>query len=138
MAFRPIANYEGKFMLVAAANGVTFTKGNAVVDDGNGLITNASAGGNVDVPFIAMETVTTTASGQLVLCVSTAGCSRFEADCDAAWSQTDVLTAVDLASASTLNPDASDDDLFFIEKGVGTVEVSTKVEGYFVYGAPNT
>jgi hypothetical protein len=138
MAFRPIANYEGKNVLVAAANGVTFTKGNAVVDDGNGLITNAGAATAVDIPFIAMETVTTTASGQLVLCVSTAGYTRFEADCDAAWSQTDVLTACDLASVSTLDTDASTNDLFFIEKGVGTVESTTKVEGYFVYGAPNS
>jgi hypothetical protein len=137
MAFKPIKGDSGKYEMVKAANGVTFVKGNACADDGNGLITNASAGQGTPVKFVVMEGVTTTASGQEVLCVSTNGVT-FEADCDAAWSQTDVLTEADLAAAGQVDPDASSDDIFFIEKGVGVAESGTKVIGYFLHGDPQS
>lgn len=137
MAFTPIVFDSGKIRLIGCVNSTTITKGNALVDDGNGLLTNASAGGGVDVCYVAMETVTTTSAGQKVLCIDVRGVI-FEADCDAAWSTTDLLTAADLATAGTLDPDASSDDIFMIESGVGVAETGTKVRGYFVYGAPQT
>jgi len=137
MAFTPVLYESGKYVLVAAANSTTFTKGNAVVDDGNGLITNASAGGNVDVRYVAMETITTTSAGQMVICCSTDGVT-FEADCDAAWSTTDVGTEADLAAAGQVNPDASTDDIFYIERGIGTAETGTKVWGHFTRGVMNS
>lgn len=137
MAFLPIKGDEGKYRYVKAANGVTFVKGNAVKDDTNGLITNSAAGDNTPVYFVVMESVTTTSSGQEVLCVSTEGVT-FEADCDAAWAQTDVLTQADLAAAGQVDPNASTDDIFFIEKGVGVAASGTKVIGHFVHGDPQS
>jgi hypothetical protein len=137
MAFRPLKGESGKTELVKAANSVTITKGDALVDDGNGLLTTASAGGNVDVWFVAAETVTTTSSGQEVLCWSTDGV-QFEADCDAVWSTTDLLTEADLAAAGQVDPDASTDDVFLIERGIGIAETGTKVVGRFTHGVPNS
>lgn len=137
MAFRPIQYDSGKMVDLGAATATTFTKGNAVVDNGSGYITNASAGGNVDIRYVAMETVTTTADGQLVKCVSTDGVT-FEADVDAAWAQTDVGTEADLAAAGQVDPDASTDDIFYIERGVGTAGTDTKVVGHFTRGVINS
>ena len=137
MAFVPYQGECGKTVEMSAADATAFTKGNAVVDNGSGLITNASAGGNVDVRYIAAETVTTTSSGQKVLCWKTEGVT-FEADCDAAWAQTDVGTEADLAAAGTVDPDASTDDVFYIERGVGLAGTGTKVIGHFTRGVPNS
>jgi len=137
MAFRPIQFDSGRMVDLKAVNSTAFVKGDAVVDDGNGLITTASAGGNVDIRYVAMETVTTTSSGQLVKCVSTDGVT-FEADTDAAWAQTDVGTEADLAAAGQVDPNASTDDVFYIERGVGTAGTDTKVVGHFTRGVMNS
>jgi hypothetical protein len=131
-------NYEsGKTVLMGVATGVTVNRGDMLVDNGSGYLTEASVGGNVDVRYVAAETVTTTADGQLVLCWETNGV-KFLADTDAAWSVTDVGTECDIATAATLDPDASDDDVFYIESGVGTAETDTQVRGYFTRGVPNS
>jgi len=131
-------NYEsGKTVLKGVATGVTVNRGDMLVDNGSGYLTEASAGGGVDVRYVAAETVTTTADGQLVLCWETGGV-KFLADTDAAWSITDVLTECDIATAATLDPDASADDVFYIESGVGTAETDTQVRGYFTRGVPNS
>ena len=141
MAFQPVNWEEGRMVQLPAAASITFTKGNAIADNGSGFITNASAGQGVDVKYVAAETVTTGAStGDLVLCYDVTGNVRCRADCDAAPAQTDVGTVVDLAGAGSLNPDASADDLFFIESidlAGGAVGTSTSVFGHFVHGAPN-
>lgn len=137
MAFRPIQGEDGATVSIKCANSTTIVKGDALVDDGNGLLTTASAGGNVDVWFVAAESVVTTVSGQLVLCYKTEGVT-FEADCDAAWVQTDILTEADLAAAGQVDPNASTDDVFFIERGVGAAGVGTKVIGYFTRAVPNS
>lgn len=138
MAFTPLFGDSGKYCLVKAANGVTFVKGNACADSSSsGLITNASAGQGTDVEFVVMESVTTTSAGQQVLCCRVEGVT-FLADCDAAWSTTDQQTYCDLAAAGTVDPDATSDNLFFLEKGVGAAETGTQVIGHFVYGAPNS
>jgi len=138
MAIRPLKNAEGKTVEMACANSLTVTKGNMMVDDGSGNLTNASAGGGADVEYIAMETVTTTSAGQLVLCLRVDPSILFSADCDAAWSTTDVGTYCDIAAAGTLDPDASSDDIFYIERGVGVAETGTVVEGHFTKGTPNS
>ena len=131
-------NYEGgKTVLVGVATGVTVNRGDMLVDNGSGYLTEASAGGNVDIRYVAAETVTTTADGQLVLCWETEGV-KFLADTDAVWSITDVGTECDIATAATLDPDASTDDVFYIESGVGTAETDTQVRGYFTRGVPNS
>ena len=136
MAFTPYQNDHGKYVDLGFAAGTTVVKGNAVVDNGSGYMTNASAGENVDIRYIAVESVVTTADDEKVLCVSTVGVT-FLADCDAAWSTTDLHTEVDLAAAGSLNPDASNDDLFYIERGVGIAETGTQVIGHFLQGPMN-
>ncbi|MFH2030828.1 MAG: hypothetical protein ABIJ40_09485 [Bacteroidota bacterium] len=136
MAFTPIQGDSGKYVEIGAATGVTFVKGNAVKDSsGAGYITNAAAGDNTPVHFVVMESKTTTANGEKVLCVKVEGVT-FLADCDAAWSVTDVLTEADLAAAGQVDPDASTDDIFFIERGVGIAETGTQVIGHFLHGDP--
>lgn len=136
MAFRPVNDESGKLRLVRAANAIAFVKGNAVIDDGSGFLTNAAAGTTVDIHYVVAETVTTTAAGQEVLCWATDGV-EFEADTDAAWANTDVGTYADLAGAGTINPDASANDLFYIERGIGTAGTDTVVRGRFARGTPN-
>jgi hypothetical protein len=135
--FTPLQYDEGKLVKVACANSTAVVKGAAMVDDGNGLLTLATSSTARDIKYVAMETVTTTAAGQLVLMVRTDGVI-FEADCDAAPAQTDVHTEADLATNSTINPDASSNDLFYIESIVGTVATSTKVIGWFLPGVANS
>ena len=119
------------------ATSQTIVKGDALADNGSGYLAVASSSTAAPVTHVAMETVTTTANGQLVLCVRTNE-GIFEADCDAAWSITDQGTYADLASKSTVNPDASTNDLFYIEKGIGTAETDTVVQGWFAHYVPNS
>lgn len=132
MAFRPINFEEGRVVLMPVATSQTVVKGDALVDNGSGLLAVATNSTAVDINYIAAETVTTTAT-TLVKCIPTRGI-RFSADCDAAPAQTDVGTLCDLASVSTVNPDASSNDLFYIESidtSKGAVGTSTVVTGYF-------
>lgn len=136
MAFKPVQYDEGRLVIMQAATTQTIVKGDALVDNGSGYLAVASAGGNVDIHYVAMQTITTTANGDEVVCVPTDGV-RFEADTDANPAQTDVGTYADLASKSTIDPDASIDDIFYIEKIKGAV-ADKKVIGYFARGGtPN-
>lgn len=141
MAFRPLNYEEGRLVRLPAATTVTFLKGDACVDNGAGLMTVAASSTAVDVHYIAAEGVVTTANGQLVDFYKVGPDVRLSADCDAAPAQTDVGTVCDLASKNTLNPDASTNDLFYIESidlAGGAVGTSTVVTGYFVSGTPNS
>lgn len=142
MAFQPVNFEEGRLVRLPAAASITFTKGNAAVDNGSGLMTNAGASTAVDVRYIVAETVTTGSStGELVDFYRVDDSVRIKADVDAAAAQTDVGTVCDLAGAGSLNPDASTHDLFYIESidlSDGAVGTSTKVFGYFVGGTPNS
>lgn len=122
---------------MGVATSTTVTKGDALVDNGSGYLTTAANSTAVDIKFVAAETVTTTADGQLVKVWRTEGVV-FEADCDAAPAQTDVGTVADLGAKDNVNPDASTHDLFYIDSIVGTVGTSTKVRGRFVGGVPNS
>ena len=138
MAFVPLQYDQGQLVKVSAAASTTITKGGTLVDNGSGYLTNGASSTAVDVPFVAMETVTTSATdGDLVLCIRTRGGVIFEADTDANPAQTDVGTYADLASVSTVNPDASTNDLFYIEAIVGAL-ADRKVRGYFTEGVPNS
>ena len=128
--FLPLRYDEGMLVKVACANSQTIVKGDALADDGNGLLAVATSSTAVDIEFVAMETVVTTASGQKVLCIRTRGV-QFEADTDANPAVTDVHTLADLASVSTINPDASSNDLFYIEEISGAL-ANKKVIGHFV------
>lgn len=138
MPFRPINYSEGKAVLLPAKASISFVKGNALKDDGAGFITNAAAGDNTDVKYVALETKTSesTDGATELLCLPVKGV-RFEADTDANPAQTDVGTHCDLAAAGTLDPDASTDQIFFIEKIQGA-PADKKVIGYFAEGVPNS
>jgi len=142
MAFIPVNYDDGRTVLLKAKASIAFVKGNALVDDGAGFITNASSSTAVDIRYIAAETITSAAvDGTTMLnCWPVRGI-RFVADCDAAAAQTDVGTEADLAAAGQVNPDASTHDLFFIESidlSGGAVGVSTRVFGHFLAGVPNS
>lgn len=137
MAILPFQFDSGKMSLIGAATGQTIVKGDMLKDNGSGYAVPVVAGDGVDVRWIAMESVTTTADGQQILAMSTDGVT-FIADCDAAWSITDIGTNCDIAAAGQLDPDAASDNIFAIERGVGTAEVGTKVIGQFTRGVPNS
>lgn len=141
MAFRPVTEEAGRYRKLPAANSTTFVKGEAVVDNGSGLLTNSASSTAVDIRYIAMENRVTTSSGELLLVYKVDESVLINADCDAAPAQTDVGTLADLASKTTINPDASTNDLFYIESidlSGGAVGTSTKVNGYFVQGVGNS
>lgn len=134
MSFKPVNYDEGRCVLIPVANSVAVVRWGAMADNGSGLLDLATSSTAIDIEYIAAETVTTTSSGQLVRMYPTRGGVRFVADVDAAAAQTDVGTLADLASGTTINPDASTHDLFFIESidlSGGAVGTSTRVFGYF-------
>lgn len=136
MAITPINYEEGQLVNLPFATGVTTVKGGAVTV-ASGYYTNAAAGTTLDVRYICMEAVTTTANGQEVLCLRVMNRVVFEADTALAPVRaTDVGVVVDLASVSTVNESASANDLFYVEDIVGPT-TDLKVRGYFVEGAPN-
>jgi len=137
MAFRPKNFLKHRVVLMPAATTQTITIGDALVDNGAGYLKVATNVTATDVHYIARDTVVTTANGQMVKCIETENV-LFEADTDAAWATADVGTYADLATVSTVNPDASTDDLFYILKGVGTAGTDTKVLGFFTRAIPNT
>ncbi len=137
MAFRPLNYEEGKLVAMPCASAETITTGDALVDNGSGYLAEATSATAVDVHYVAMQTVTPSADGQLVLCIETENV-LFEADCDAAWATANQGTYADLASVSTVNPDASTNDLFYILKGLGVSGTGTKVVGFFTRGILNT
>lgn len=140
--FTPVNHEEGKVELIPVANSVAVLKGAAMADNGSGLLDLATSSTAVDIEYVAAQTVTTTSSGQLVPMIPTKGV-RFSVKCDAAPAQTDVGTRCDLATNSTVNPDAASNNLFYIEmidisSGLGAVGTTTTVIGHFVEGAPNS
>jgi Na+-translocating ferredoxin:NAD+ oxidoreductase RnfC subunit len=137
--FKPIQFDSGRLVKMAVATGQTVVKGDALADNGSGYLATVAADGGTPITHVAMETVTTTADGQMVLCIRTEGVV-FEADCEQAVSVTDIGTYVDMASKSTLDPDSVTDQIFYIESivgGVAAAETSTKVVGWFAHYAPN-
>lgn len=136
MAFIPVQYDDGKLQYMECATTQTIVKGNAMHDNGSGYLALAAADDGLEVTHVAMQTVTTTANGERVLCLRVDGV-QFEADCEEVVSLTDIGTYVDLASKATLDPDSGTDQLFWIERivgGVGAADTSTKVIGQFTKG----
>ena len=133
MAFLPKRGYDGKTVRLQVA-AQTFTKGDVCVDNGSGFLSRAAAGENGPNFFVAAETISTAATeADYILFWRTDPSITFECDTDAAPARTDVGTEADLASATQLNPDASADDVFYIEDIVGAT-TNNKVIGHFVGG----
>lgn len=137
MSFIPINYDSGKLIEKKLAGSVTESKGVALKDNGSGFLTPVAAGDGATPEYVLMESVSSTTEGDLAVCIPTRGGVRFEADTDAAPADTDANTYADLASKSTIDPDASVDDVFFIEKIKGAA-ADKKVIGYFQHGVPNS
>lgn len=134
MAFIPINHDEGQEVLLPAV-AATYTKGQALTVSG-GNYTAAAGDQDGEVFAISMEGKVVGSSGDPLLVISTRGV-KFLADCEDAPAQTDVGTFCDLASATTLDPDSSTDDLFFIESAILPLS-ENQVIGYFMHENPNT
>lgn len=137
MTFVPIQYDEGQTVSLPFSTGETVVKGGAVVADTDGYYIMAGSSTATDIYYVALESKTTTADGEEVLCLRVHNKVIFEVDTDANPARTDVGTVVDLATVSTVNPDASTNDLFYIEDIVGAV-ADRKVRGFFVDGVANS
>lgn len=136
MAFLPINFEDGQLVALPMSNGgssASYTVGQALAIT-SGYYTAASAGQGTDVEAVCMEAGTVTTDGTLLKCISTRGV-RFLADTDGTPTVAQQGTYADLASATTVDEDASSDDLFFIEKVVGPL-ANKKVQGFFQHGTP--
>ena len=127
--FIPVNYDSGKVVSIPLATTQTVTKGMALMM-ANGYVTDNATTSTEDIGFVALEDKVSTADGDMVLAIPVRGI-KFEADCDDVVSIADRFTRCDLATASTLNPDANTEGVFFIEEIVGEEEVSKKVLGYF-------
>ena len=135
--FTPVQYDEGKTVELPFSTGETVVKYQTVVADTDGYYIAGASSTATDVYYIALEDRVTTADGEMVLCLRVHDKVIFEADTDADPARTDVGTLVDLATKSTINPDASTNDLFYIEDIVGAV-TDRKVRGFFVDGVGNS
>lgn len=113
----------------------TYTKGQMLTCT-SGYYVTASASQGGEVYAVCMEGIVIATTGDTAKCCVTRG-PRFLADTDAAPAQTDVGTECDIASATTMNPDANGDNLFYIEKVVLPL-TDKKVIGYFKHENPNS
>ena len=127
MAFLPIQYDDGQLVKMQVG-ATTFTKGDGCVFS-SGYLTKAAGAQGGPVEYVIMETVASAATqGDLKLCIRAEGV-RFLCDTDGTPAQSQVGTYADLASASTIDEDASADDLFLIEQIVSAGD--KKVAGYF-------
>jgi len=122
------------------ATGITVTRGNALVDNGAGYLTNATADSSNDIIGVASITIV----GDATLKVSYWPAYPdvwFKADCDGAPTRAQINTVVDLSDANTIDEDSTGNSPVFLIKGIldenadGTYD---RVYGPFVnthYGA---
>jgi len=133
----PINFDEGKYIqlpMSAGGSTGTYTVGE-MLKISSGYYTAATVGQNTDIEAVCMENKTISADGQLCLCIPTRGV-RFLADTNGEPTIASYQgTYCDIYDANTLDEDASDDDIFYIEKVVGPV-ANKKVQGFFQHGTP--
>ena len=129
----PINYEEGQLVELLFATAQTLVKGSAIVPLASGYYGAGSATTAKDVQYVSMVDVVTSTVGESVLCLRTQSRTIFEADTDATPARTDVGTLVDLATLSTINPDAGIHQVFYIEDIVGA-NANNKVRGYFIEG----
>lgn len=131
MAFEPINYDSGKTVELPFKKDETTTKHCVVVVDKNVGYYATGAGGANDVRYIALEAVTTTSTGEKVLCLPVDGV-RFIADTtDEPVRADDVGTFVDLTNSTTLALGTSNDNVFYVEDIYGDTS-DKKVVGYFM------
>lgn len=131
MAFTPLQYDAGKAVELPFATGETTTKFCAVVVDTSTGYYNTGAAGANDVRYIALEATTTTANGEMVLCLPVAGVRILADTTDAPVRADDVGTFVDLTNSTTLALGTSSDDIFYVEDIYGPTSDKTVI-GYFM------
>ena len=130
MSFFPHRYDDGKYCEISVENTVAVVKGAAMDDsDDDGLYGLATSSSDY-VPYVAMETVTTTTAGQKVKAIRTFGV-QFIADTTNNSAATDRNLTADLTDSVTLNNGASSNDVFYIEELVGAA-ADKKVIGTFL------
>jgi len=129
--FKPLQYDSGKALKVQLAISQTIYKGDALVW-ASGYLAAAGAT-DTDVRFVALKDVTTDGSSHTECLVIPVEGVRFEADTDTAVASSYLGTYADLATVSTINPDATSYDAFYIDEWVGTSAVSKVVRGHFVH-----
>lgn len=131
MPFYPNRYDEGALCEVPMENSVTVAKGDALDDsDDDGLFGLATSSSDY-VPYVAMETVTTTSAGQKIKAIRTVGGVQFLADTTNNTAATDVNLTADLTDEDEVNNAASSNDVFYIEATVGAA-ADKKVLGFFM------
>lgn len=133
MAFIALNYEDGKTMLLPCTN-TAFVIGDAIKTT-SGVGTPAASGDNTDVWFVAAEGKTIAASGDPLLVYTTTGV-RFLVDTSNTPTQAQMMLAVDLSAAGTVDTSATTDQVFFAEKPILPLS-SKKVVGFFTQGAPN-
>jgi hypothetical protein len=134
MAFLPLNFEDGKTMYLPCTN-TAFSKGDAIKTT-SGVGTPAASGDNTDVWFVAAETKTIAASGDPLLVYSTSDV-RFIVDSSNTPTQAQMMLAVDLSAAGTVDTSAVTDQVFFAEYAKLPLS-SKKIVGYFTRGVPNS
>lgn len=128
--FEPKQYSSGQTVELPFKSGETTTKFCVVVPDTSVGYYVTASGGEGDVRYIALEAVTTTSTGQYILCLAVEGV-RFHADCtDEPVRADDVGTYVDLTSSTHLAIGTTSDDVFYVEDIVGAA-ADKVVSGYF-------
>ena len=125
-SFMPVQFAEGKTQIIGLITSSTVAVGDALTEDGTGLFAR-SVSGDAEVPFVAMEAVTTSAAGREILALHTDGV-RFDADTAGTTATSDVGESLDLTDHDTVNQAASVNDVFFCEQILG----ATRIRGFFI------
>ena len=131
MAILP-QNYDEANLVSLLIGAETFTKGDMCIFDGSGHMVKASAGGNVPIFYVIMESVAVAPSAGAVekVFARTISTPIFVADVTTTPTQAQCGTYVDIVTnAGTLDTAASTDDLFFVEKIISAAD--KKVQGWF-------
>jgi len=129
--FTPIQFESGKMMNVKLAVSQTIVKYEGL-EWASGYL-QACTTASADVRFVAMEAVTTDGSSHTECLVLPVEGVRFECDCDDVASIADLGTYCQPATSTTLDPDDSTADCFYIDEIVGEEEVSKVVRGHFIH-----
>ena len=129
--FTPQRYDEGRLTSRPLAISQTVNKGDGLKWS-SGYLTVIESGSYQDCRYVAMEDVTSDGSSHpLIIVCPTDEDIEFVADCDDVVSIVDRGTYADIATKSTIDPDASTYNDFYITDIVGAAETSKQVLGHF-------
>ena len=131
--FIPQRYDEGRLTSQPLAVSQTVVKGDGLKWS-SGYLTVIETGSYQDCRYVALEDVTTDGSSHtLIKVIPTDSDIEFIADCNAAASIVDRGTYADIATKSTIDPDGSTYNDFYITDILGAVETATQVLGHFTH-----